>query len=216
MENNLFQKCDGYFQSDRVEMLKYLPKGIRRTLEFGCGFGGFSSLIKKTYNAEVWAVELDEKASLEASKKLNRVINKDADASLSDVPDHYFDCIIFLDVLEHLVDPYTLLKKIKSKICGNGIVLASIPNIRYYRAFVSYALKGEWPYKEHGIFDKTHLRFFTYKSIIKMFDDTGYEILLIEGIHRTSSRTYKLLNCLLFNSLRDVGYKHFAVVAKPK
>jgi len=95
------------------------------------------------------------------------------------------------------------------------VVVASVPNIRYYRVLAELVLHGNWDYKDHGVLDKTHLRFFTRKSIAKMFRQLGFQILKLEGIHPTSSRTYKVLNTLLLGGLSDARYKHFAVVARP-
>ncbi len=197
-------------------MLKYIPEGTKTILEFGCGFGGFSSLVKEKLGTENWAVEIDEKAAQEASKKLDKVINTDALEALQKIPEGYFDCIVLFDILEHLADPYSLLHALKTKLTKKGVVVASIPNIRYYRTFIDFVIHGNWDYKEQGIMDKTHLRFFTYKSIIKTFKQLGFEMLELEGIHPTSSRTYKILNVIFLNLLSDIRYKHFAVVAKPK
>jgi 2-polyprenyl-3-methyl-5-hydroxy-6-metoxy-1,4-benzoquinol methylase len=213
---NLTNKPNGYYNNVRKDMLKYIPRDARRTLEFGCGSGGFSELIKDKFGAETWAVEIDEKSAKAASEKLDKVINSDAREAIDKLPDNYFDCIIFFDVLEHLVDPYSLLCVLKTKLTKEGVIVASIPNIRYYRSFVKLVIHGDWDYKDHGILDKTHLRFFTYKSIVKLFNELAFEILEIEGIHPTSSRTFKLLNMLLLGAIGDIRYKHFAVVAKLK
>lgn len=197
-------------------MLKYIPQGTKTILEFGCGFGGFSSLVKEKLGTESWAVEIEKTAAQEAEKKLDKVINADASEALLQIPEDYFDCIVLFDILEHLIDPYGLLCALKTKLTKNGIIVASIPNIRYYRTFVDLVIHGNWDYKEHGILDKTHLRFFTYKSIIKTFNQLGFEMLELEGIHPTSSRTFKILNIIFLNLLSDIRYKHFAVVAKPK
>lgn len=214
--DNLSNKPTGYYESNREDMLKYIPQGIKTSLEFGCGFGRFSALVKERFGAEAWAVEIDKKSAKAASEKLDKVINSDAHEAIDKLPDNYFDCVILFDILEHLVDPYLLLISVKKKLTENGVVVTSIPNIRYYRTLVSLVIPGDWDYKGHGILDKTHLRFFTYKSIVKMFNELGFEILLIEGIHPTSSRNFRLLNMLLLNSLSDIKYKHFAAVAKPK
>jgi len=213
---NMLNKPDGYYRAMREDMLKYIPEHVKTTLEFGCGFGGFSALVKETFGAETWAVEIDERAAAEAAKRLDKVINTDALESLGQIPDNYFDCIVFLDILEHMVDPYSLLIAMKQKLTSKGVIIASIPNIRYYRTFVDFALHGNWDYVDQGILDKTHLRFFTYKSIVKMFDQLGFEILLIEGIHPTSSRTLRVLNTLLLNRFADVRYIHFACIVRPK
>lgn len=213
---NLSNKPAGYYESNREDMLKYIPQGTKTTLEFGCGFGGFSALLKERLNTESWVVEINDTASRKAAKKLDRVINSDAIAAIRDIPDSYFDCIIFFDVLEHLVDPYLLLHAAKDKLTENGVIVASIPNIRYYRVLVKLMVHGDWDYQDKGILDKTHLRFFTRKSILKMLDRLGFRILKFEGIHPTHSRTYRVLNFLLLNALSDVKYRQFAIVAQPK
>jgi 2-polyprenyl-3-methyl-5-hydroxy-6-metoxy-1,4-benzoquinol methylase len=213
---NMFCKPDGYYSATRENMLKYIPKHVKTTLEFGCGYGGFSALLKENFGAETWAVEIDQTAAQAASKRLNKVINADATAALKDIPDNYFDCVFFLDVLEHLVDPYSLLCTVKTKLTREGVIVASIPNIRYYRTFVDFVLRGNWDYTDQGILDKTHLRFFTYRSILNMFEQLGFEVLVMEGIHPTKNKKIILLNILLFKALEDLKYLQFAVVAKPK
>jgi len=213
---NLSDHPTAYFSNVRKDMLKYIPQDIHATLEFGCGLGGFSAMLKDKFGSESWAVEKDASAAQKAAEKLDRVITGDAADCLDELPENYFDCMMFFDVLEHLVDPYSLLCSLKAKLSPGGLIVASIPNIRYYRALVDLVIHGNWDYKDHGTLDKTHLRFFTFKSITKTFNSLGFEILKLEGLHSTSSRTYRVLNLLLPGLLSDVRYKHFAVVARPK
>lgn len=208
-------KPEDYHSGTRDEMLKYIPDGTRATLDVGCGFGGFSAMVKERFNAETWAVEMDKQAAQEAAKRLDKVINSDVTQSIDELPDNYFDCIIFNDVLEHLVDPYSVLVGMKRKLTGKGVIVASIPNVRYYRNLVNFALKGNWDYQDAGTLDKTHLRFFTYKSILKMFEQLGFEVLVIEGIHATRNKKLRVLNILLFKALEDLKYLQFAAVARP-
>ena len=210
-----FSKPTEYYENIRQDMLKYVPEGTKTSLEFGCGCGGFSALLKEARNVETWAVELDERAAAEAAKRIDTVIHGDALESLAQIPKGYFDCIILFDVLEHLADPYTLLERLKATLSDGGVLLASIPNVRYYRVFADYVFGGNWDYQTHGVLDSTHLRFFTRKSIAKTLQKLGFEILTLEGLHATSSRTYRLLNILLINQLSDVRYKHFVVVFQP-
>jgi len=213
---NMLHKPNGYYSATRENMLKYIPKDVKTTLEFGCGFGGFSALVKGKFGAETWGVEIDKKAAQGAAKKLDKVINADAVDSLGEIPDNYFDCIIFLDFLEHLMDPYSLLVSMKQKLTCEGVIVTSIPNIRYYRNYIDFAIKGNWDYQDAGTLDKTHLRFFTYKSILKMFERLGFEVLLMEGIHATRNKKLRLLNFLFFKALEDLKYLQFVTVAKPK
>jgi len=212
---NLSQHPPEYFESARQDMLRFVPQHVRTTLEFGCGFGGFSSLLKTRRNCETWAVEKDPQAAHQATQRLDRVICADAPESLSKLPQHYFDCIVFLDVLEHLADPYTLLLSVCSKLTERGVILVSLPNVRYYRTLVDYVVHGDWDYVDHGVLDKTHLRFFTKKSIVRMFTDLGFELLQLQGLHPTSSRTFRVVNALLLGRLADCRHKHFAAVVKP-
>lgn len=219
MENNLADFSDKpawYYTGDRVDMLKYIPKDLKTTLEFGCGTGQFSALLKKEFGAETWAVEIDEQSAKTAAQKLDNVINSDAHEAINKLPDGHFDCIIFFDILEHLVNPYSLLSSIKSKLTNNGVIVTSIPNIRFYRNLVRFVLHGEWEYQDEGLMDKTHLRFFTRKSILKMFDNLDFEIIKFEGIHPTHSRNLKILNFLTLNSFADTKYLHYVTVARPK
>lgn len=209
-------KSESYYQSIREDMLQFIPTRVRRTLELGCGEGGFSSLLKDELNAETWAVEVNENCARKAAARLYKVINDDAFNCLDELPDGYFDCIICFDVLEHLVDPYSLLNSLKSKAAIGGVFVTSIPNIRYYSVFKDFVFHGNWDYKDQGVLDKTHLRFFTYKSILKMWDELGFEILLTKGIHSTRSRTCRILQLLTFNFFSDIRYKHFVSIVRPK
>jgi len=216
MKSNLINLSDqprAYYSNVRKDMLKYIPETVHRTLEFGCGHGGFSTLLKEKFGAETWAVEKDPASAKKAAEKLDKVISGDAADFVDELPDGYFDCMMFFDVLEHLPDPYSLLCSLKPKLAPGGLIVASIPNIRYYRTLKDLVIHGNWDYKDHGPLDKTHLRFFTFKSIAKTFKGLGFDIIRLEGIHPTSSRTYKVLNTLLLGLLFDVRYKQFAVVA---
>ena len=209
----LFDKKCEYYAGDRADILPFVPEGIKRTLEFGCGQGNFSALIKKRFSVEAWAVELHEESAKLASQMLDRVFCMDAMEAIDKLPDGYFDCIFFLDILEHLENPYVLLEKCKNKLSDKGVIIASIPNIRYYGAFRNYVFHGNWEYKQHGIMDIGHLRFFTYKSIKQMFQSLGYCLPVLKGVHSTSSKSFFILNFLFLNCLWDVRYKHFIAVA---
>jgi len=108
------EKKEIYYCNNRKEVIPFVPQGLERTLEFGCGQGLFSELLKTETNVkETWAVEIDEKSEFIAENKIDKVICADALDALPVIPDHYFDCVFFLDVLEHLVLPWKLLNEIK-------------------------------------------------------------------------------------------------------
>ena len=208
-------KPSNYYESTRAEMIRYVPGNVRKTLEFGCGCGSFSELVKNAFNAECWGVEMDDRSVEIASEKLYRVIKGDATESLSKLPESHFDCVILNDILEHLDDPFYLLENVKSKLTREGVVIASIPNVRFWNNLRDLVWRGEWDYKEAGILDITHLRFFTYRSLLKMFQNLGYEVLNIEGLKPTHNMKFRILNFLLCNKLWDARFHQFACVIKP-
>lgn len=210
-----YTKPNNYYENCRDEMIRYVPKNAKKTLEFGCGHGAFSELLKNTLDAECWGVEIDDRSAQIASEKLYRIIKSDATESLTILPERHFDCIIFNDVIEHLNDPFYLLENIKNKLAQGGVVVASIPNVRFWKNLRDLVWRGDWDYREAGILDITHLRFFTYKSLLKIFHKLRYEVLCIEGLHPTHSTKFKILNFLLCNKLWDAKYRQFACVIKP-
>ena len=135
---------------------------------------------------------------------------------MDELPNGYFECITFNDVLEHLVDPYMVLTKMKDKLATNGIIVCSIPNIRHFYALKTLLLKKQWKYEESGIFDRTHLRFFTQKSIVDMFNSLDYKILKMQGINGSSSWKFALFNILCLGHFSDSKYMQFACVVTPK
>lgn len=216
VDNNLLDKPEDYFSLARAEMLKYIPENARTILDVGCGEGLFGRGIKQKRNAEVWGVELDTIAAEKARDNIDKVINGDVFLIFDSLPDHYFDCIVFNDVLEHLIDPYSLLLKMKSKLSKEGVIVCSIPNLRYFYKFRDFLLSKDWKYEEEGIFDRTHLRFFTFKSIINMFNSLDYEILKIEGLNEIQSWKFKLLELFSMGYLLDMRYTQYACIVKPK
>ncbi|MGI8438574.1 MAG: class I SAM-dependent methyltransferase [Chthoniobacterales bacterium] len=203
-----------YFSRVRPEMLPFIPHEVRRILEFGCGEGTFGAQLKKR-GAEVWGVELEPSAAEIARQQLDRVFCGDALEMIAHLPAAYFDCIIFNDVLEHLIDPYTVLLAARRLFTAEGLVVCSIPNVRFFRNFFNFVVRGDWHYEDSGIMDKTHLRFFTRKSIAEMFESLSYQVVRLEGINATPSWRVALLSAMLFGALEDTKYLQFCCVARP-
>ena len=215
------EKYSAYFQVERHEMLQYIPLESRTILDVGCGCGNFSELLKKSRPVEVWGVELDKQAANVAASKLDRVICAAFDSGLN-LPIQGFDCIVFNDVLEHMVDPFSALLYAEKLLRDGGVVVASIPNVRYFVTMWDLLVHKNWKYADWGVLDRTHLRFFTCRSIISTFSDLGYQIEEIEGInpiekvHPALLRRFRFLNRVLLNKIEDMRYLQFAVVARPQ
>lgn len=209
-------KPQGYYDNVRAEMLKYLPETAKKILDVGCGNGAFASIVKQKNDAEVWGIELMEEEAKAAEAVLDKVFVGVCEKYIDGLPEQYFDVIYFNDVLEHLADPYSVLDTLKSKLALNGVIISSLPNVRFYRTFSKVVFSKDWKYDEFGIMDKTHLRFFTGKSIRRMYEELGYEVLIHEGINITKSLKPILFNILVLFTQLDIRIHQYATVVKVK
>lgn len=215
MEANYKEKDVTYYTHTRDDLKKYIPSGINRALDIGCSNGNFGLMLKHFFNAkEVWGIEPFEEAALKASSKLDKVINQSVEAAVQTIQHEKFDCIFFNDVLEHLVEPGQVLKSVREFINPSGIVFASIPNILEFEGLFKILTNRDWKYELSGIMDKTHLRFFTRKSIVRMFNEAGYEIVLLEGINPTRTKKFRLFQFFFGKKAADFKYTQFVVIAK--
>lgn len=169
-----------YYQANRGVMTKYLPQSYEHVLEVGCGTGGFFDHLRQP--CEVWGVEPNPEAARVAGQKLHRVLTGRFDRIAHELPDGYFDMVVCNDVIEHMDDHDAFLEAIKSKLRPSGCIVGSIPNVRHITALFKLLIAKDWPYSESGILDRTHLRFFTEKSLVRTFRDHGYAIQLLQGI----------------------------------
>jgi 2-polyprenyl-3-methyl-5-hydroxy-6-metoxy-1,4-benzoquinol methylase len=209
-------KPDGYYDNIRHEMIQFLPSDANKILDVGCGNGAFADALKDITNAEVWGIEYMEDQAKIALGKLDKVFSGPCENFLDELPDNYFDAIYFNDVLEHLVDPYMVLDKIKNKLTNNGVVISSVPNVRHHKTFLKTLFHKDWKYLDHGVMDRTHLRFFTGKSIRAMYEDLGYTVLLHKGLNKSKSIKPFLYNIPLLFTHMDIRNLQYATVASFK
>jgi len=215
MHQDLEIKPEDYYTLSRPEMMKYIPKEAKVILEVGCGQGNFAYALKQQrQGSEVWGLELAEDEAAEAAQKLDKVLSGSVESQIPKLPENHFEVVIFNDVLEHLLDPYTILQQLKAKLKPGGIVVSSIPNIRYFRNLFDFVWRKNWDYTDNGIMDKTHFRFFTVNSIRKMYEGQGYKVLTHEGINATKSIKPLLFNILFLGKFSDIKYLQFATVAQ--
>jgi len=204
-----------YGHSERREMMQFVPVGARRVLEVGCNTGRFGAALRAERGGEVWGVEPNARAATQAAALLTRVIEAPFDDGV-DVPDRYFDVVVFNDVLEHLVDPWGALRLAGRKLKQGGVVVASIPNLRHVDNLLHILLEQDFRYESCGVRDKTHLRFFTCRSVARLFEESGFEVKLVKGIHASwwSPSLARRLAYRLFRArLEDTKYQQYAVVA---
>ncbi|MEW6196931.1 MAG: class I SAM-dependent methyltransferase [Bacteroidota bacterium] len=179
-----------YFKEERSEMLQYLPTNFRNVLEIGCGEGIFLSSL--TNCTEKWGIEPNKKAASKAATKLDKIFNLTYEESLHSLPDNYFDLVICNDVIEHLKDHDYFFESIKTKMTPNSFLVGSIPNVRYFENMARFIISKDWEYQDDDILDRTHLRFFTEKSLLRIFREHNYKIEKFRGINKLTFRPISL------------------------
>jgi len=171
-----YEKDDGYYSCQREDILSLLDlrNGIK-VLDVGCGYGGAGKLIKAKYTAEVHGIDINGRAADKARIYYDSVISGNIEQDDTLFEANYFDFILCADVLEHLSDPWKVLRRLKNYLKNDGQIAASIPNIRNAYTIIKL-LDGSFDYQEFGVLDDTHLRFFTYRSSIKLFERSGFKV----------------------------------------
>jgi len=192
----------------------FIPPGTGTILDIGCAQGAFLKSVKDLTGAETWGVESVEEAARVAGGQVDHLLLGKIEEVLDLLPGNYFDCITFNDVLEHLMEPAQVLQMVKPKLSARGVIIASIPSFRFIRNLVEIVVRKEWEYKELGILDSTHLRFFTKKSMKRMFEEAGYEVVRQEGISPIGTWKFRLLNTATLGILNDTKYAQFVCIAR--
>lgn len=177
----------GYFQFARPELLDLIPDNARKILDIGCGAGRLGEAIKKRQTAEVVGIEMIESAARLARERLDQVLVGDVEAMAHEFQPSSFDVIVCGDVLEHLRDPSTLLRRVRYWLKSDGRLVTSIPNVRHH-SVVRGLLDGNWTYESAGLLDRTHLRFFTRREIEKLLFRAGFALVDMQGVLGTGDQ----------------------------
>lgn len=210
--DNLRFMSSSYFSNPRPEMIKFIPLNICRVLEVGCSTGLFLSQLSKRGASETWGIDLLPHAELDFEPDF--YFEGPIEESISKLPQAAFDCIVLNDVLEHLVDPLNILNNLSPLLSPNGRIVSSIPNALHWSLLIALIVKKDWKYEDSGILDKTHLRFFTRKSIVRMIEDAGLKIESMVGINGQLGLKSIALIVISLGFLRESEHLQWAVVAK--
>jgi SAM-dependent methyltransferase len=160
-----------YFTETRWDLIALVRGTGHRVLEIGCGTGTTGEALKRLGKAiQVVGIEREPAAAQAAAVRLDEILSTDVEDEGLSLPPEHFDCVIAGDVLEHLRDPWTAVNRLRLCLKPGGHFLASVPNIRNWRVLRDLVLGGRWEYGPSGILDRTHLRFFTKRSLKSLFD----------------------------------------------
>lgn len=193
----------GYYECPRYEVMELIDPASRLILDVGCASGVLGASLKQKQGATVWGVEYQPEAAQRAAECLDKVIPGTIEAALTQLPENYFDTIICADVLEHLVDPWAVLAELKNKLRSGGQLVASIPNVRHWSVLLNL-LEGHWQYRDFGLLDRTHLRFFTRESIIQLFEGAGLRLTELYGTILDTDRCFPQS---IVDAMRAAGMK---------
>lgn len=166
-----------YYQNVRTEIEPLLPDTLDSVLEIGCGGGATMKWVRTIRPVRYAAgVELFPAAAEVAKLVFDAVEVNDVNSAIYDFKERKFDTILALDILEHLADPTSIVRRLYDMLKPGGIFIASVPNIAHYSVSLPLAFRGLWEYKDSGLLDRTHLHFFTRKSALALITDAGLEI----------------------------------------
>ena len=193
------------YSSDRPMLHRFVPAECARLLDVGCYAGGFGRGLKARREIDIWGVEPLSAPAAVAARHLDKVVN-DWFTDDAEIPDSSFDAVMFNDSLEHFPDADMALQLCRKKLKQGGVLICSIPNVRFIENLEHLLLQRDWQYEDRGIRDRTHLRFFTKKSMKRTLEQNGYEVLEQTGINEDWWRREKFLRRIafrLFPSLTD-------------
>lgn len=161
-------KSESYFSHARKEIATLLPLQCGRVLEIGCGSGATLGWLRQDRRtSHTVGVEIAEAAAKDAEANVDEVYCLDFERVELPTPSADFDVILCLDVLEHMVNPWSAVDRLVSRyLKQGGVLIVSLPNVRHYSVVLPLLFRGRWNYEDAGLLDRTHLRFFTRDSAV--------------------------------------------------
>lgn len=200
-----------YGDAPREHSLRLIPRRMASLLDVGSGSGHFLEAVKASCpDIETWAIDPNQDCS--QRKGVDHFVSGTYPI---DLPIQSFDVIVFNDVLEHMVDPWSVLRDTLSYLSRDGTVIASIPNIRHYSVVKPLVMNGKFTYREAGLLDRTHLRFFTIASAVSLFVESGYIVNHASHERLTTGGASRLLR---LGGRASVPFRarHISIAAQPK
>ncbi|MGQ0457105.1 MAG: class I SAM-dependent methyltransferase [Hyphomicrobium sp.] len=183
-------KPASYYANARIDFVDRLPVDpTAAILEIGCGNGATGALaIREGRCGRYVGVELMEPVAEDARGVLSEVIVGDVEKLDLDWPPASFDAVILSEILEHLIEPEAVVRRLARFVRSGGLLLASSPNVSHWRVIRELAL-GRFRLADRGVFDRTHLRWFTPESFVALFEAAGFDVQEVGPVTPFSPRT---------------------------
>ncbi|WP_160170927.1 class I SAM-dependent methyltransferase [Lutibaculum baratangense] len=210
----------GYFTRARLEVLPYLPQRCDNVLDVGCGSGATVEAIR-VHRDVAWAggIEIDPAAAAAARGHLDYLYEGDvASAPLEEVlGPGSLDLVLCLDVLEHLVDPWSTVHRLTPLLAPGGRLVVSVPNIRNWKFIWRLLTKGDFRYRDSGLLDRTHLRFFVRETAAELACCGGLKLVACDNATRYRASEMRAWISRATGGRADTLLaKQFIVVATPQ
>ena len=211
------QAC--YPEAARRDVQPFIPVGATSALDVGCGPGGFGQTLRQELGPAARIVGVEPTTAATTARQdhgYDEVLEGYFPEVLQDRPETY-DLICFNDVLEHMVDPWVMLRQSTQWLAPGGHVLALIPSIQF-APVVWRLMRGHWDYTDTGTLDRTHVRFFTRKTMIELSLDAGIAVDLCVGVNPIDEIwrsdglwPRRMLKTILLQAIGDSRFCHFVV-----
>ncbi len=174
-----------YPDAANPDILDRIPLAARSVLDVGCGSGALAvEYLRRNPAALMVGIERDAAAAAIARGRMHHVLEGDVERDplpfQGNLPQGGFDCIIYGDVLEHFQDPWAVLRQQVRALAPGGTVLVCMPNVEHW-SFVERLLRGTWNYEPQGLFDSTHLRWFSLESTRRALIEAGLQPVDVKG-----------------------------------
>jgi 2-polyprenyl-3-methyl-5-hydroxy-6-metoxy-1,4-benzoquinol methylase len=203
----------GYFTGERAIIDGLSVDPTRSVLEIGCGDGATGAYAKQVGKCGRYVgIELVAAAAQIASRVLDEVHTANIETFEPPFVPGAFDVLIASEVLEHLVDPWAVLRKLRPYLKPGAMIFASSPNVAH-RSVLGMLLAGGWDLAPEGVMDRTHLRWFTPRTYAAMFTECGYDVLSVGPLARPSAKA-KVFNALTGGKLAHLLFTQIMLTAR--
>ena len=169
------QKPSTYFSQARPELVARLPAGrLGRLLDVGCGAGGVGRALRDRVDF-LAGIEVEPEFAAEARKDYDQVLTGKVEDVVGDL-EGPFDTILAYDLLEHLVQPDEVLRRLHGVAAEGALLHVSVPNARHWSLVRDLVVRGTFGYTDWGHRDRTHLRWLTRADLVELLHTTGWRV----------------------------------------
>ncbi len=209
MDGSTMTTDNDYYTHERQDVLDYVTSSNGSVLDVGGGVGRNAAFLKEDGKADR-AVVVDlvgDNALPEIDAAFGGSLEDPALLDEVAAAEGPFQTVLCLDVLEHLSDPWSVIKRLDGMLAPGGEIIASIPNVRNYQLVWPLVMKGTFELADAGIMDRTHLRWFVKETAVDLMTHTG---LKLEAVHGHFGGPKKLmfnkLTLGLFRGFLEIQY----------